>query len=78
VEIRFDRIEERLDRIVDVQSGMQADIREHMRRTEIAESNIEKLAASIAPVQEHVAFVRVLGKFLAVVATVAAIYAAVK
>ncbi len=78
MEKRFDRIEERLDRIVDVQSGMQADIQEHIRRTAIAENNIEKLAVAMAPVQEHVAFIRGMGKFLALVAALAAAVAAFK
>lgn len=75
---RLDRLEEKLDRIVDVQSDMRADIREHMRRTEIAETNIENIAETIRPIQEHVAFIRVSSRLLALLATLAAVYAAFK
>lgn len=69
MEERLNRIEEKLDRIVESQGAMQGDIREHIRRTAIAEDNIEKLSKAMAPVQEHVAFVRGLGKLLTILGT---------
>lgn len=73
---RLLRLEEKLDKVVDTQSEIRADLQEHMRRTEIAEINIEKLAQLMAPVQEHVAFIKVLGKLLTTAGVIAGIVAA--
>lgn len=73
---RLNRLEEKLDRVLEVQSEMKADVQEHIRRTEIAESNIEKISENIRPIQEHVAFIRISGRLLAIISTLAAIYAA--
>jgi hypothetical protein len=75
---RLLRLEEKLDKVVDTQAEIKADLQEHMRRTLIAESNIDKLAQNMAPVQEHVAFIRVLGRLIALAATAVAILAAIK
>jgi hypothetical protein len=75
-ESRMRWLEEKLERIAESQSEIKADLQEHMRRTLIAESNIEKLAASMAPVQEHVAFIKGFGRFLALIATVGGTVAA--
>lgn len=61
---RFDKLEEKLDKLAETQVDMRGDLREHMRRTAIAEDNIEKLAKAMEPVQLHVAFVRGFGKLL--------------
>jgi hypothetical protein len=67
------RIEDKIDRIVTIQTQLQIDVAEHMRRTEIAENNIEKLSLNMVPVQKHVAFIEVSGRLLAVLAVVATI-----
>lgn len=76
MEERLTRLENKLDKITDVQSQIQANLQEHMRRTLIAESNIDKLAMNMAPVQEHVAFVSVMGKILTILAAVGSAVAA--
>lgn len=73
---RITRIENKLDKIVDLQGDMKADLQEHIRRTEIAEGNIDKLALAMAPVQEHVAFIRVITKLISGAVAVAAVVAA--
>jgi len=73
MEERLLRLEEKLDRIVDTQAQIQANLQEHMRRTEIAEDNIEKLATNMAPVQEHVAFIRGASKLAGVILTILSI-----
>lgn len=82
MEERLNRLEEKLDRIVESQSSIGANLQEHMRRTAIAEENIEKLAESMAPVQKHVALVQGLGSIVAwllgIATAVATIYAAMK
>jgi hypothetical protein len=54
MENRFDRVDERLDKMAELQAEMNLSLHEHMRRTEIAEVNIEKLAETIKPLQEHI------------------------
>jgi hypothetical protein len=73
---RLLRLEEKLDKVVDTQAEIKADLQEHMRRTLIAESNIDKLAANMAPVQEHVAFIRVLGRLSSIIIGIAGAVAA--
>lgn len=43
LEIKLDKLDERLDSMNEVQIKMQANLAEHMRRTEIAESSIKIL-----------------------------------
>lgn len=66
MEQRLNRIEEKLDKLVELQSEIRIDVSEHIRRTQIAEENIEKLSNSMQPVQEHVAFIRGLGKLITI------------
>lgn len=79
---RLDRIEEKLDRIVEVQTQIQVDVAEHIRRTEIAENNIEKLSEALQPVRVHVTMVQTIITALAwtigIIAAIATTYAALK
>jgi hypothetical protein len=59
---RLDRLDEKLDRVAELQAEMVGSLKEHIRRTEIAEDNIKQIADAIRPIQEHVAFIRGLGK----------------
>lgn len=77
MEQRLDRIEQKLDKVVEIQADMTASLREHIRRTEIAEFNIEQLAQSIKPIQEHVALIRGFGKLITAIITGLASLAAV-
>jgi hypothetical protein len=70
---RLGRVENKIDRIIDIQTQVQIDVAEHMRRTLIAEENIEKLADKMEPIQKHIAFIDVLGKLIAVAAAIATI-----
>jgi hypothetical protein len=72
------RIEDKLEKHSELLTHIYGNLQEHMRRTAIAETNIENLARAMGPVQEHVAFIKVVGKLLALLATLAAIYAAIK
>lgn len=78
MDARLTRIEEKMDKVLEVQTELRVDVAEHIRRTEIAEQNIEKLANAIQPIQEHVAFIRGFGKItgilLAAVAAIATIW----
>lgn len=79
---RLDRIEEKLDKIVEVQTQIQVDVAEHIRRTEIAENNIEKLSEALQPVRVHVTMVQTIITALAwtigIIAAIATTYAALK
>lgn len=79
---RLDRIEEKLDRIVEVQGQIQVDVAEHIRRTAIAENNIEKLSEALQPVRTHVTMVQtvitVTTWVLGIAAAIATTYAAFK
>ena len=79
---RLDRIEEKLDKIVEVQTQIQVDVAEHIRRTEIAENNIEKLSEALQPVRVHVTMVQTIITALAwtigIIAAIATTYAAFK
>ena len=74
---RLERIEDKIDRIVEIQSEMQIDVANHILRTRIAEENIEKLADRIAPIQHHVALVSGAGKLLTILISIAGVVAAI-
>lgn len=74
---RFNRIEDKLDEVLRVQVEMQRDVAHHIYRTELAEGNIEKIANEIKPIQEHVAFLRGLGKLVMAVAAIGAALATI-
>lgn len=74
---RLERIEDKIDKITDIQSQMQIDVANHILRTRIAEENIEKLADRIAPIQHHVALVSGAGKLLTVLLSILSVIAAV-
>ena len=73
---RLERIEDKIDRIVEIQSEMQIDVANHILRTRIAEENIEKLADRIAPIQHHVALVSGAGKLLTILISIAGVVVA--
>ncbi len=79
---RLDRIESKLDKLSDIQTAIQVDVAEHIRRTNIAEENIDKLSEALQPVRAHVMSVQALTTALAwtvgIVAAIATTYAAFK
>lgn len=77
-------MEEKLDKIAESLTEMRVDIAEirkdlnyHIRRTDLAEQQIEKLANEIKPIQEHVAFIRISGKLLGALGGLAAVAASI-
>lgn len=77
---RLDKLDEKLDKLLEIQQEMQIDIATHIKRTEIAEQNIEKLAEAMQPVQRHVALIQGVGQLIAwglgIIAAIATTYAA--
>ena len=82
MDARLDRIEEKLDKIADIQTQIQVDVAEHIRRTEIAETNIEKLSEALQPIRTHVTMVETvitaIAWTLGIVAAIATVYSAIK
>lgn len=74
---RLGRLEDKLDRVLEIQVEMQQDVAHHIYRTELAENNIEKIASQIRPVQEHVAFIRGLGRLVMAISAIGAALATV-
>jgi len=79
---RLDRIEEKLDKLVEVQTQIQVDVAEHIRRTAIAESNIDKLSEALQPIRTHVITVQTVitasAWVIGIVAAIATVYSAIK
>jgi hypothetical protein len=79
---RLDRIEEKLDKLVEVQTQIQVDVAEHIRRTAIAESNIDKLSEALQPIRTHVITVQTVitasAWVIGIVAAIATVYSAMK
>lgn len=77
MEERLIRLEDKLDKISELQADIRVNLQDHMRRTEVAETNIENLAKAMSPVQEHVAFIRACGRILTVVVAIASAVAGI-
>jgi len=79
---RLDRIESKLDKLSDIQTTIQVDVAEHIRRTNIAEENIDKITEALQPVKTHVttvqAVVTATAWVVGIVAAIATVYGAFK
>lgn len=79
---RFDRIEEKLDKLAEVQTQIQVDVAEHIRRTAIAEENIDKLSEALQPIKTHVTMVQTVitasAWVVGIIAAIATVYGALK
>jgi len=79
---RFDRIEEKLDKLTEVQTQIQVDVAEHIRRTAIAEENIDKLSEALQPIKTHVTMVQTVitasAWVVGIIAAIATVYGALK
>ena len=79
---RLDRIESKLDKLSDIQGQIQVDVAEHIRRTAIAEDNIEKLSEALQPVRKHVTIVETVvvafAWIVGIIGAIATVYSAFK
>lgn len=82
IDERLDRIENKLDKLSDIQGQIQVDVAEHIRRTAIAEENIEKLSEALQPVRTHVTMVETVitttAWVVGIIAAIATVYSAFK
>ena len=80
IEDRFDKLDTVLDKIddrlnsIDITLAKQStSLQEHIRRTELAEENIELLRTEIKPLSQHVVTINSLAKIISVLAAIAVI-----
>jgi hypothetical protein len=72
---KLDKLDEKFDNMEKTQIQQAASLDMHIRRTEIAEENIEMIRGDIKPLTSHVQMVKGMGKFIALISTVAGIAA---
>lgn len=75
IENKIDKLDERLDRIDVTLAKQHESLDHHIKRTALAEENIEILRSEIKPLSQHVATINHLAKIVSVMGTFAAIYA---
>ena len=76
-ENKIDKLDARLDSIEKVQVKQEANLGEHMRRTETAEENINLLREELKPVKKHVAYMEGALKGLGVVSLIVGVAAGI-
>ena len=67
---KLDRIVDDLTEIKITSAKQEVNLAEHMRRTELAETNLDQIRQDLKPVQKHVTMVHGVLKFLGVVSMV--------
>lgn len=75
VERKFDNVENRLDSMDKTLVKQEENLKEHMRRTELAERSIEKMDTDLKPIKKHVDMLQGVFKFIGLIATVVGIIA---
>jgi tetrahydromethanopterin S-methyltransferase subunit G len=73
IHTKLDRLDDRIDRVDVILTKQAGDIEHHIRRTDALEERVEQVADELRPVEDHVAMLRGVGKFLGIVATVTGI-----
>jgi len=77
IELKLDRLDERLDKISITLTSQAVTLKEHVRRTNIAEQRIDSLGLDLKPIQRHVSQIRGVGKFIGLLGTLSAIAAVI-
>ena len=72
-EEKIEKLDTRLDSIDINLAKQESNLREHMRRTQLAEENIELLRTEIKPLSHHVATINNIAKIISALAAVVAI-----
>jgi predicted transcriptional regulator len=82
VDERLERIENKIDKLSDTQIQIQVDVAEHIRRTAIAEENIDKITQALQPIKHHVTVVQTVitatAWTIGILGAIATIYSAFK
>lgn len=79
IEDRLDKIDDKLESIDKTLALQEANLAEHMRRTELLEIQNEKLIKEeLAPIKEHVNQLKGGAKLIALLALMASVYMAIK
>lgn len=81
---KLDSIETKIDKLFDKTASIDitlvkqaASLDEHIRRTAMAEENIDMLRSDLKPIQKHVDQVHTIFKFIGLIATVVSIAAGI-
>lgn len=81
---RLDRLESKMDKTLDSIASMDVtsaenvlSLKEHMRRTALAEDSIELIRSDIKPIQKHVTMVNGILKFIGIVCLILGTIAAI-
>ncbi len=78
IEDKIDKIADRLESITITAAKQEENLKEHMRRTEIAENNINLIVKKLTPIESHVEKVKgaiiLLSTIGSIVVIVAAFY----
>ncbi len=70
IEDKLDSMSDKINDIAIVQSKQEENLREHMRRTALAEENIQRLHDELRPIQAHVTVVTGIIKIVGLLATI--------
>lgn len=73
IDSKIDKLDSRLDQVEKIQIKQEANLGEHMRRTDVAEKNLGLLWEAFKPVQKHVNYMEGALKALGIIGTVTAI-----
>lgn len=76
-ENKLDSLDGRLDSMDKTLVKQEANLGEHMRRTELAEESISELRKDVEPIKRHVAFMEGALKGVGVIATVVSVIAGI-
>jgi hypothetical protein len=70
---KLDRLDDRLDSVDKTLVRQEANLQEHMRRTDLNEIAIDKIVKALEPVKGHVDMMKGAGKLLVITGTVVAV-----
>ena len=74
---KIDKLDHRLDAVEKILVKQEANIEHHVKRTDVAEANLELLRQDVKPIQKHVNYMEGALKSLGVLGTAVAIMAGI-
>lgn len=76
IEVKVDKIEEHLSKIDITLAKQHEQLREHIRRTELNETAVERITETLIPINKHVNMLEGALKFLGILSIIAGILSA--
>ncbi len=77
IDLKFDKVIEDVNHIKIEQSEIKADVKYHIKRTDIAEENIQLVRKELEPIKKHVSMVNGALKLIGLVGVIATIVMAI-